>query len=624
MKEVDAAYKKLAEICHELRGFADIATVSADVRAAAQMLSDVPPLRVVACGEFGRGKSTLLGSIAGRRLFPQAPNDTTSVATTLAWGEADVAIVSYTDPDGSPGQKTIRLDQVPQYVTQLGKPDVSGTVLEVKMQAPLETLAWGLVLVDTPGVNSRFPTHNLSTEQQLKTAGVIMLVASTDGPLNTREIDAFEKAAETGAPLIAVLTKTDDHDPAVLLRDTAEKLSRRLHRPLEVLGVSAEDALAGQEDHDEYLVGQSQVPKLYQQITAFGAAHRSRYALYGMDTARSSHDREPSPVALLSTALATLRSSREHERAEIRAAGDSEQALVRANEAAQRRLADLQDAAGQLSQEVRSQAAGMVADIQQEVVRQCHDLAEKYAALAADLTTIRLAEYQDSLLRRLGEIANSANTKLNRFLIGAVSEVRRATGLELSDPPTGSGPGVQTDVAGAFPGRRAGFNLDAIRQGIRDSKQTTALGAAIGSTFGGLVGAVPGAAVGGAVGALIGQVAGTVAGIQEAMHKAERRDLAVAARWQIEAAAEGISKWLDTTAPDRIETLLKATDDLITQRRAQLQLAQKQAALNAANAALRPIRLGELTAQLGTLDRLDASLGRATESLQAQQAGCAR
>jgi GTPase SAR1 family protein len=624
MHEVDAAYAELSAICHELLGFADIATVSADVRAAAQMLSNVPPLRVVACGEFGRGKSTLLGSIAGRRLFPQAPNDTTSVATTLVWGEADDAVVCYTGPNGSPGQKAIRLDQVSKYVTQLGKPDVPGTVLEVKMRAPLETLAWGLELVDTPGVNSRFPTHNLNTEQQLKTAGIILLVASTDGPLNTREIDAFEKAAETGAPLIAVLTKTDDHDPAVLIRDTAEKLSHRLHRPVEVLGVSAEDALTGQEDNDEYLVGQSQVPKLYQQITAFGAAHRSRYALYGMDTARSPHDREPSPVALLSTALATLRGSREHERAEIRAAQDSEQALVRANEVAQRRLADLQDAAGQLTQEVQSQTAGMVADIQQDVVRRCHDLAEKYAARAADLTTIKSAEYQDSLLRRLGEIANSANTKLNGFLISAVSEVRRATGLELSDLPAGPGPTVQTDAAGALPGHRARFNFDAIRQGVRDSKQTTALGTAIGSTFGGLVGAVPGAVVGGAVGALIGQVAGAVGGIQEAMQKAERRDLAVTARWQTEEAAEGISKWLDATAPDRIETLLKATDDLITQRRAQLHLAQRQAALNAANAALRPIRLKELTAQLGTLDRLDASLARASGSLLAQHAGRSR
>lgn len=621
MQEVDAAYKKLAEICHELQGFADMATVSADVGAAAQMLSDVPPLRVVAYGEYGRGKSTLLGAIAGRRLFPQAPKDTTSVATTLAWGEADVAVVSYTDTDGSPGQKTIRLDQVPQYVTQLGKPDVSGTVLEVKMRAPLETLAWGLELVDTPGVNNRFPTHNLSTEQQLKTAGVILLVASTDGPLNTQEIDAFGEAAESRTPFIAVLAKTDDHDPAVLLRDTAEKLSRKLGRPVEVLGVSAEDALAGQEDRDEYLVGQSQVPKLYQQITTLGAAHRSRYALYGMDTTRSPHACAPSPVALLSTALATLRGSRERERTVILAAQDSEQALGRANEAAQRRLADLQEAASQMSEEVRSQATGMVADIQQEVVRQCHDLGEKYAALAADLTTIKLAAHQDSLLRRLGEIANSANTKLNTFLISAVSEARRATGLELSDLTAGAGPSVETDAAGAFPGRRAWFTLEAIRQGIAASKQTTTFGTAFGSTFGGLVGAVPGAAVGGAVGALIGQLAGTVAGIQAEMRKAERQDLAVATRWQAKVAAEGISKWLAATAPDRIETLIKATDDLIAQRRAQLQLAQSQAELNTANAALRPIRLGELTAQLGTLDRLDASLAQAIESLQAQLAG---
>jgi predicted GTPase len=629
MRELDAAYTELRAICQALHDdVMDAHAVRADVEAAAELLQHVPSLQVVVCGEYGRGKSTLLSALARRRLFPHMPDDTTSVATTLVWGATETAVVTYAAKDGSVADKKIDISDVQRFVTEVGNRSITESVIGVEIRTPLESIAWGLQLTDTPGLNSRNPAHNLITQQCLGRADVILFLASTDGPLSDLELDDFEKVAMLGAAIIPVLTKTDARDPGVLIRSANERLSTRLGRPVEVLPVSAVMALDGQEDRDIALEGASGVPALYRRLTALGAAHRARYALPRPDTGVQDDARPP--VALLASALTALRTSATSELATIRHAEQERQAFADAVEDAQRKLDSLEEAARQFHLEVGDQVTQAIADIQQRVTDSCEKLVMQTKVDLAGLSLamarqeIRPAAYRDGLIQSLGEIANWADIALERFLRGVVEEARRLTESELSySPAPPSGP-LLTAGDLTTPARHGRISFDTLRRGISSASSTAIYAGTVGGVFGGLVGSVPGLAIGTAVGVLIGQIAGAVAGTREAIRQDEQaqeatdiRQIALTASPWIEDAANRINARLAEVAPTEIDRLARTVDVLIAQRRGQLGNQREQAETNdAADRTERAARSTELAAQLTALDRLDTALARACGQLQ--------
>jgi signal recognition particle receptor subunit beta len=621
--EPDSAFADLESIGHALRhDVMDPDAVRADAEAAADMLRQVPPLRVVVCGEYGRGKSTLLSALARRRLFPHMPDDTTSVATTLAWGTTDTAVVSHATADGLVAERTIDIRDVQRFVTEVGTRSMTETVIGVQLQAPLEALARGLEMTDTPGVHSRNPMHNLITQQWLERAGAIVFVTSTDGPLSDLEVEAFHSAAATGAPVIAVLAKTDARDPQVQLASAQKRLSDRLGRPVEVLPVSAVMALDGQEDRDVVLEDESGVPELYRRLAALAAAHRAQWAL---PDAAGEPGELSSPVGLLASALTALRASAASELATIRRAEDEDRAFLNAIEDAQRKLASLTEAAEYFHREIRGQVTRKVGEIQRKVTDACEKL---ILQTSLDLTMVRSAvtpaAYQSGLVQRLGVIANWADFALDGFLRGVIDDARRLTESELGYlPALPSGPVLSADGV-ATPGRRTRISFDAVRKGIRGSGMVATYGGSVGGIVGSLVGLAPGAVVGAALGALIGHIAGTVAGTlaaarndEQAQDATDLHHIALTAQSLIEGVQKQINARLAENAPAEIDRLSRAVDALIAQRRTQLQIQQAQAESNsAADRAERTARSAALAGQLATLDRLDGTLARACERLQ--------
>jgi GTPase SAR1 family protein len=622
MSELDTLCAELTAICQALREeVMDGDSVRADVDAAEEMLQRVPPFAVVVCGEYGRGKSTLLSALARRRrLFPHDPDDTTSVATTLAWGSTESAVVSFAGPDGSLRDSTIDISDVQRYVTEIGNRGIPVTVVGVKIQAPLDTLAWGLELTDTPGVNSRNPAHNLITRQYLERAGLILFVASTDGPLSELELGWFDDAVRTGALIIPVLAKADGDvaDPDIFLRSAQERLTARLGRSVEVLPVAAEMALDGQEDHDIVLEDESGVPELYRQLTAAGTARKARYLLRSPDTAQGDAG---SPVGLLASAVTTLQTGAANELATIKRAEDEHKTFAHAITDARRQLRRLEAAASEFRLEVHTRVNEMVGEIQKRVSDSCESLIQQTKLdQAMAKPTVRPAAYLNGLVQRLGVIANQADASLEQFLHGVVEEVRKFTEAEFTYLPALSSGTLLPTGGPAAPGRRKRISFDAVREGILRSGIFAGYAGSVGGGVGMLIASAPGAAVGAAVGALIGHIAGVVVGTRAAMDAQDATDIQQIARaapsW-IEDSAKMINVHLAESAPAEIDRLSKTVDGLIGQRRTQLRIQQEQARSNgAADRAGRAARSAELAAQLVTLERLRSALTRVGEQLQ--------
>ncbi|GAB3863383.1 dynamin family protein [Dactylosporangium cerinum] len=76
---------------------------------------------VVVCGEFKRGKSSLLNAIIGRpQLFPTGETLTTATLMTVRWGPQARAVAHIRTADGDEIEEEVGLDDLTRYVSTAG------------------------------------------------------------------------------------------------------------------------------------------------------------------------------------------------------------------------------------------------------------------------------------------------------------------------------------------------------------------------------------------------------------------------------------------------------------------------------------------------------------------------
>ena len=146
---------------------------------------DSSNVRLVILGEFSRGKSTLLNALLGIELLPTAMEATTAINTfirALPPGRTDRHIkVHY--QDGRPAEEIPWSDDkaLVRWGTELdtGHADVRKTLdsIEVFMENPL--LEKGLVLIDTPGLQSVVAHHEQVTRKAIAAAHIALWVQNT-------------------------------------------------------------------------------------------------------------------------------------------------------------------------------------------------------------------------------------------------------------------------------------------------------------------------------------------------------------------------------------------------------------------------------------------------------------
>lgn len=113
---------------------------------------------LVILGQFKRGKTTLINSLIGKEILPSSVVPLTSVVTILKYSEEVSCVVSMEDGN----EKKIRIEELPDYVTEKGNPKNIRGVRCARIGYPSPFLEKGILLVDTPGVGSTF-LHNTET-----------------------------------------------------------------------------------------------------------------------------------------------------------------------------------------------------------------------------------------------------------------------------------------------------------------------------------------------------------------------------------------------------------------------------------------------------------------------------
>lgn len=150
-----------------------------------QMLSE-NAFKILVVGEFSSGKSTFLNALLGKKMLPTETTETTAAINIIKYGEKPTAIVHFrsgkdkSDSEVSP-QRTqlIGLEQLAKYITSLTKEsnEIAKTVKFVELFVPSKYCKNGVELVDTPGLNTTYEYHEVTTLEYLQNGhfGIMLL-----------------------------------------------------------------------------------------------------------------------------------------------------------------------------------------------------------------------------------------------------------------------------------------------------------------------------------------------------------------------------------------------------------------------------------------------------------------
>lgn len=166
---------------------------------------------VLFCGEFKRGKSSLVNAIIGTELCPTDIGIATSVVTTIKYGAVKKAVRYYgnlLENADSLKSEEIEWEDIDKY-TMGDVLEIDNTIL-VELSYPSPFLKNGITIIDTPGIGGLDPRHAILTHMALPKADVIVFVTDAGEPLTQSELEFYEsKVLSCGKRNVVLVNKSD-------------------------------------------------------------------------------------------------------------------------------------------------------------------------------------------------------------------------------------------------------------------------------------------------------------------------------------------------------------------------------------------------------------------------------
>lgn len=164
-------------------------------------------------GQFSAGKSHFINNLLDRDLLPTKTTETTSFLTTIRYGEQEQLKVKTVSGDEAVyevslakelNHQNIRSGVLGEQLAEIELDDIS--VLDITLNNPL--LVNGLVLVDTPGINTLLTAHESITYDFLPAAQAFIYVSGHQPSLS--DINFLQCINQFGLEVFFVRTRLDE------------------------------------------------------------------------------------------------------------------------------------------------------------------------------------------------------------------------------------------------------------------------------------------------------------------------------------------------------------------------------------------------------------------------------
>lgn len=197
--------------------------------------------KVLVVGEFSTGKSTFLNAILGQRLLPTETTETTATINIIKYGENPTAVVHFWGErdqigrEASPGKKeTIKLEELHRFVTSLTieSNEMAKTVKFVELYLPSKYCSNSVELVDTPGLNTTYEYHELTTLEYLQNGHFGIMVLNATQFLTASELKYLERFRTYMNKVMFVVNYVNQMPPDDSFEDNKQYFQRKLKKTL--------------------------------------------------------------------------------------------------------------------------------------------------------------------------------------------------------------------------------------------------------------------------------------------------------------------------------------------------------------------------------------------------------
>jgi hypothetical protein len=577
-------------------------------------------LMVVVAGEFKQGKSSLINALlAEPGLFPVNVDVTTSLVSTITYGERERVMVVLGKPGGQGKEVAISRGEIGQYVTEQGNPQNQREARMLVIESPNPQLKEGLMLVDTPGVGGLNERHTEVSYAFIPTADAVLYISDAMEPLSAKEIEFIrDRIARHCQNLIFVVTKKDSNrDYRTIVADNRQKLAAALQRPADaipVIAVSSRTRLTYLQSHDPEDLAASNFPALEAELWNLLGEQRGRVLLL-------------SALGKLGETLAELRLPLqvEWEACQQRDQRELDELQRRFEETRQRAQRLLENNA-----EWQIQLSNGLTDIRMRLLERYREGFKRIRRQAEDfLESERLVNESQKLgeevERSISELVIDLTQVLSREAAQLNDAIASSAQFKLSTTEIAIRPGAASLEQRTHHEAQASWWGKAVRM-ARVSTYDSVGGGVVGAVLGLATGAVLGFFTGGAgavpgyyIGATLGGILGTLTGARSGLKQVQAEDRASARReW-----GKVVGRYIDDSQQNCENALGHAVTDLERSMREELKerIAQEKQTCEGVLRTLQETRrlnqqqAAARAAQLAVpLQRLDAQM-RAAEEL---------
>lgn len=190
-------YKEVAQFLKDDKSIYNIDLMKEAIEEKQFLLSFV--------GQFSAGKSKLINNIIGKEVLPVHISETTQVVTFIKYGEEEHGIIAYKDST----IEDVSIDKIKE-IWQGQTDDVLSNLKQIdhiEVFIKSQFLSNGLIIADTPGVNTTIREHEKITHSVLKASEEIIYVISK--PLTDIDKSFLKQILQMGLKVSCVRTFMD-------------------------------------------------------------------------------------------------------------------------------------------------------------------------------------------------------------------------------------------------------------------------------------------------------------------------------------------------------------------------------------------------------------------------------
>ncbi len=239
--------------------------------------------RVMVIGEFKRGKSTLINAMLGKKVLAAYALPCTATIHELKYGEAPKAIVYHQDPNIDP--REVPVDSIRNIgVITTGREDLPCEYEKIELYWPLELLADGVEIIDSPGLNESGIRSDV-TMKYLPVVDAVLFLLACDQVLSATECQTIDDVLIPMGynDIFFVCNRINliENNQHKDIKDyTKEKLAHRTNPNSErIFFVNAEGALNARLENDQFLFDESGVAMFEKELERFLANDKGRFKL---------------------------------------------------------------------------------------------------------------------------------------------------------------------------------------------------------------------------------------------------------------------------------------------------------------------------------------------------------